>query len=84
MIIPNEEVSEIIAEIPEGHTHVRVRLILRDGQCLTLQEATVANLVRAFISVKTHPLLSKVHLKGRHLPCKKQGYADWQLLEDQS
>ena len=81
MIISNEEVKELIAEIPEGHKHVRTTIVLHDGKEFTFQEATVANLVRAYISVKTHPQLTKIRLTGRRLQARKDGYAEWQVVE---
>ncbi|HXY55362.1 MAG TPA: hypothetical protein VEM40_11900 [Nitrospirota bacterium] len=81
MIVSNEEVKELTAEIPEGHKHVRTTIVLRDGQEITFQEATMANLVRAYISVKTHPQLTKMRLTGKRLQAKKDGYAEWQLVE---
>ncbi|MBI5665062.1 MAG: hypothetical protein HZC49_08280 [Nitrospirae bacterium] len=81
MNIKNEDVRELIAEIPEGHKHIRTTIILRDGTEMTFQEATIANLVRAYISVKTHPVLSGTVLRGVRLDDRKDGYAEWQLLE---
>ncbi len=81
MIISNEEVRELTAEIPEGHMHVRTTIGLQDGKEFTLQEATIANLVRAYVTVKTHPQLTRIRLAGRKLTAKKEGYAEWQLLE---
>ncbi len=81
MIIANEEVKELIAEIPEGHRHIRTTIVLQDGREFTFQEAAIANLVRAYISVKTHPVLTRVRLAGRRLTERKEGYAEWQLLE---
>jgi hypothetical protein len=81
VIIANEEVKELTAEIPEGHKHVRTTIVLQDGKEFTFQEATVANLVRAYITVKTHPQLTRIRLSGRKLATKKEGYAEWQLLE---
>jgi len=81
VIVSNEEVKELTAEIPEGHKHVRTTIVLRDGQEITFQEATMANLVRAYISVKTHPQLTKMRLTGKRLQAKKDGYAEWQLVE---
>jgi hypothetical protein len=46
------------------------------------QEAAVANIVRAFITVKTHPQKISVRLKGRRLEERKPGYAEWQLIEE--
>jgi hypothetical protein len=81
MIIRNEDVKELILEVPEGHTHLRLALVLHDGSELVFQEATVANLVRAYIALKTHPRRNKVRMKGKKLDQKKEGYAEWQLLE---
>lgn len=82
MVITNEEVQELIAEIPEGHKHLRTTIKLHDGSSFTFQEATIANLVRAYITVKTHPKRTNVHLVGRKLDLRKEGYAEWQLAED--
>ncbi len=81
MIIANEEVKELTTEIPEGHKHLRTTIVLQDGSEFTFQEATIANLVRAYITVKTHPELTRVRLSGRKLVMKKAEYAEWQLLE---
>ncbi len=81
MIIANEEVNELTAEIPEGHKHLRTTILLQDGREFTFQEATIANLVRAYITVKTHPEITRVRLSGRKLVIEKEGYAKWQLLE---
>lgn len=81
MNIKNEDVKEVIAEIPEGHKHIRTAIMLQDGTEMIFQEATIANLVRAYISIKTHPVLSKVVLTGARLDERKDGYAEWQLLE---
>ncbi len=82
MIIANEEVQELIAEIPEGHKHLRTTIKLQDGRLFTFQEATIANLVRAYITLKTHPERTTVRLLGRKLNVHKQDYAEWQLMED--
>jgi len=81
VIIANEEVKELTTEIPEGHKHLRTTIVLQDGREFAFQEATIANLVRAYITVKTHPELTRVRLSGRKLVMKKSGYAEWQLLE---
>jgi len=82
MIIANEEVKELTAEIPEGHRHLRTTIALHDGRSFTFQEATIANLVRAYISIKTHPHRTTVRLSGSKLPIRKEGYAEWQLVEE--
>jgi len=82
MNIRNEDIKEILVEIPEGHKHVRTKITLQDNTELVLQEAAIANITRAYITVKTHPQKESVKLKGRQLTDKKDGYADWQLLEE--
>lgn len=82
MIIANEDVKELSAEIPEGHKHLRTTIVLHNGTSFTFQEATIANLVRAYITIKTHPRLTRVRLTGRKLDDRKEGYAAWQLIEE--
>ncbi len=82
MDIANEDVKEILAEIPVGHEHLRTTMILHDGTSFTFQEATIANIVRAYITIKTHPRLYNVRLTGRKLDDRKDGYAAWQLIEE--
>jgi hypothetical protein len=82
MIITNENVKEIIAEIPEGHKHIRTTIVFKDGKSMTFQEATIANLLRAYINVKTHPVRTNMRLKGTRLEDTKDGFAEWQLIED--
>lgn len=81
MIIRNEDVKELILETPEGHQHLRATVILQDGTKLVFQEATIANLVRAYVTLKTHPTMEKVKLIGTKLSWAKEGHAEWQLLE---
>jgi hypothetical protein len=82
MNIRNEDIKEILVEIPEGHRHIRTKITLQDDTEMVLQEAAIANITRAYITVKTHPQKESVKLKGRQLTDKKDGYADWQLLEE--
>jgi hypothetical protein len=82
MLIHNEDIKELTAEIPEGHKHLRTTIVLQDGTELVFQEAAIANLVRAYIMVKTHPVKRKVILKGKKMDERKEGYAEWQLVEE--
>ncbi len=82
MIVRNEDIRQVIAEIPEGHRHLRTTVVLADGSELVFQEAAVANIVRAYVRVKTHPTATRVALKGKWLPERKEGYAEWQLVEE--
>jgi len=81
VIVRNEDVKELILEVPEGHMHLRASLVLHDGSEIVFQEATVANLVRAYVALKTHPCKKSVRLKGKRVDQRKEGYAEWQLLE---
>jgi hypothetical protein len=83
MTIHNEDIKELTAEIPEGHKHLRTTIVPQDDKEFVFQEATIANLVRAYIMVKTHPVKRKVTLKGKSLPERKNGYAEWQLVEEE-
>ena len=82
MTIHNEDIKELTAEIPEGHKHLRTTIVFQDGSEFVFQEATIANLVRAYIIVKTDPVKRKVTLKGKSLSKRKDGYAEWQLVEE--
>jgi hypothetical protein len=84
MIIRNEDIKSLTAEIPEGHKHLRTTIVLNDGVEITFQEAAVANLVRAYITVKTHPVISKVKMRNKRLVRRKEDHAEWQLVEQKS
>jgi len=81
-VIRNEDVEKLVVEIPENHRHLRASIILNDGTRIIFQEATVANLVRAYIVIKTHPVHTRIVLTGRKVSVRKEEYAEWQLLED--
>lgn len=81
-VIRNEEVAEVALEVPEGHAHLRAVIRLADGSELVFQEATVANLVRAYVSIKTHPQRRRTRLVGRRMTGRKPGFAEWQLVEE--
>ncbi len=84
MIIRNRDVVEIDIAVPEGHKHLRTAIVLENGSEIILQEATVANIVRAYISIKTHPQISSCRLIGQEVGSgSKEGFADWQLLEEE-
>ena len=66
--------------IPNGHRHIRT-IIEMENETLILQEATIASIVRAFTNLKTHPKLYGIELLKRKCQDKKEGYAEFQLLE---
>ncbi len=82
-IIKNEDVRTVKVEIPEGHQHIRTTVVLNDGEELIFQEATISNILRAFITVKTHPVKKSIRLRLRKLNDRKDGYAQWQLIEEE-
>lgn len=82
-VLRTEDVARVVAEIPQGHRHLRTTVTLADGSSITFQEATIAAMVRAYVAVKTDPLRSRVELTGRPVEHRKGGYAEWQLLEEQ-
>ncbi len=81
-LYPNESVSRIIAFIPPQHHHLRLVIELPD-QVIVLHEATVAAIVRAYISIATHPTRRAVEMVQQNVPKdrRKLGYAKWQLVE---
>ena len=81
-VLRNEDVTRVVAEIPQGHRHLRTTVTLADGFSVTFQETTIAAIVRAYIEVKTNPLRDRVVLAGRMVESRKAGYAEWQLLEE--
>ena len=84
-VFANADIQEIVIAAPEGHQHLRTTIRLQSGETLVLQEATLANLVRGYIAIKTHPKRKSVRLVGQELlaDARKTGFADWQLLEDE-
>lgn len=81
--LANADIAEIVLAPPRGHQHLRATIKLHTGEEIILQEATVANLVRAYVGIKTHPKRRSYRLVGRELSEgeKKKAFASWQLLE---
>ena len=82
-MIRNEDVEQVLIGIPKDHKHVRVCLKLKNKQVLIFQEATIANILRGYITVKTHPTIKSQKLSLKALPKteRKEGFAVYQLLE---
>jgi len=85
-ILANADIAEIVLAPPPGHQHLRATIKLHSGEEIVLQEATVANLVRAYVGIKTHPQKTSCRLVGRELSEaeRKDGFAVWQLLEEEA
>ena len=78
---PNSDITKIKIGIPEGHKHIRTIIETKNGEKLIFQEATIANIVRAYTIIKTHPQKRALELAQKQLSDKKEGYADNQLIE---
>ena len=85
-ILANADIAEIVLAPPQGHQHLRATIKLHSGEEIILQEATVANLVRAYVGIKTHPKKRSCRLIGRELveDEMKKGFATWQMLEKET
>jgi len=80
-IIRNADIKRVLIGIPKGHKHYRCIIELKTGQILVLQEASIANIVRAYVIVKTHPQKQAIELQCKELRDRKPGFAEYQLLE---
>lgn len=81
-VIRNRDIAHVLLGVPEGHKHMRICLELKDGTILVFQEATIANILRAYVHIKTHPTVRARELLLNALESKrKEGYAVYQLLE---
>lgn len=80
-LLCNKDVESAILAVPQGHRHLRLTLTDRAGGTIILQEATVAAIVRAYTTVKTHPVKNAVKLVSVKPEKLKKGYAADQLVE---
>jgi len=81
IIFRNRDIHRVEAFIPEGHKHIRILISTTEGDFI-FQEATVAAIVRAYIAIKTHPTRREIVMCGMELQDRKEGYAEYQLLEE--
>jgi len=82
-IIRNEDVNRVLIGVPKGHKHLRISIELKNGLVLIFQEATIANILLAYTTVKTHPNIRAQELETKTLTAnlQKDEYAVHQLLE---
>ncbi|WP_456482419.1 hypothetical protein [Methanopyrus sp.] len=78
-VFSNYDIVRARVGVPEGHRHVRTEVETRDGRRIVFQEATMSNLLRAFVTVKTRPDVVCVELKRERFDVPE--YAEWQLVE---
>lgn len=81
--IRNKDIETVWIGIPEGHKHIRVCIKLKDELTVIFQEATIANILRGYITVKTHPTTKaqELELQVSDETSQREGYALHQLLE---
>jgi len=82
-VIRNEDVQRVLLGVPKGHKHLRVCIQLKDNSVLIFQEATIANILRSYVTIKTHPTIraQQLEIKKLGLKQRKEEYAENQLLE---
>ena len=81
--IRNQDIKRVLMGIPKNHKHLRVCIELKNGINLVFQEATIANISRAYITLKTHPHIGaqELKMKAANIEQLKEGYTKHQLLE---
>jgi len=82
-VIQNQDIRRVLIGIPKGHKHLRICIQLKNGTNLVFQEATIANISRAYITLKTHSYIraQELEIKAANTEKLKEGYARYQLLE---
>jgi biotin-(acetyl-CoA carboxylase) ligase len=82
-VIRNQDIRRVLIGIPKGHKHLRICIELKNGINLVFQEATIANISRAYITLKTHPRIraQELETKMANVEQLKEGYTKHQLLE---
>ena len=82
-VIRNEDIEKVLMGVPEDHRHLRICVKLKNESALIFQEATIANILRAYITIKTDPNVRAKELKMKALTAEqqKEGYAVHQLLD---
>jgi hypothetical protein len=78
-VLRNQNICRVIIGVPQGHQHIRT-IIETKHERLIFQEATIANIVRAYIILKTHPTQLGVELLLKEIT-GKEGFTRFQLLE---
>jgi hypothetical protein len=82
-IVRNEDLEKVLIGVPSNHKHLRICMKLKNGTALIFQEATIANISRAYVTLKTHPstLAQELRIQALTEEQRKEGYATHQLLE---
>ena len=82
-VIRNEDIQKVLLGTPKDHKHLRVCIKMKDNSFIIFQEATIANILRSYMTIKTHPTIRAQQLELKRLTSKelKKDYATHQLLE---
>lgn len=80
----NRDINFILIGTPTSHRHIRIIMDTKYGTII-FQEATIANLARAYIALKTHPKIRAMMLTLEEMDKEeiKPGYARFQLIESE-
>lgn len=82
VILRNEDIRRVLMGVPKAHRHLRALIETKRGAFYVFQEATVANMVRAYVTLKTHPSIYGIELINKECDEDlKEGYAKSQLIE---
>jgi len=81
LLLRNRSVQRLVVGVPDGHQHLRARIHTDSGDVVTLQEATLAALCRAYLGISTHPHRLALEMVSSPVPNGKEGFARYQLLE---
>ncbi|MEM1587947.1 MAG: hypothetical protein QW476_02655 [Candidatus Bathyarchaeia archaeon] len=76
----NRDVKRVLIGVPENHKHLRIIIESKD-KLFVFHEATIANILRGFIFIKTHPKIEAIEMKIQEVKERKEGFAEYQLIE---
>ncbi|MDZ7331858.1 MAG: hypothetical protein ONB31_07750 [candidate division KSB1 bacterium] len=79
--LSTQNVMQMLFGIPENHKHCRLVLKTEQAATLVFSEALVAAIVRAYVTVKTHPTQGGLEMTSQPISNGKADFATWQLLE---
>jgi len=82
-VIQNQDIKRVLIGTPKNHKHLRICIELKNGTNLVFQEATIANISRAYVTLKTHPHIraQELEMKTANVEQLKEGHTKYQLLE---
>jgi hypothetical protein len=70
----NRDVKRVLIGIPEKHKHLRI-IVETNDKIFVFHEATITNIVRGFVSVKTHPKIEAIEMEIQEIKERKKGFA---------